>query len=356
MEINSMDKGRLFDIKDRVEIRPSKGNENAFYYYNDTGRTDVIPVREIMENWFEIYPDNEKDEMRSRLISDFGPAFYELALYSYFKNLGYSITIHPSVPNSSKHPDFLVRKDEVELYVEIKEIQLESDVERLKKKRLNTLTDSMNLIDNTNFMICIEKIRFKSGNQPSGKKIIKHFDNLIKPFDPDFYRERLEKSGFGIMPTLQYEDNDVYIDIKLLPKALHLRGKIGRAIASYGGYSKIGGDEDMIKNALQSKASRYGPLDKPFLICLNYPSSLLHKEDIDLALHGTEGFFGRANNPKNTRVSAVLITTFTVSGLVNAKQYFYTNPFAKMENEFLPSDDLKTSLSLTDLYIKEFGS
>lgn len=355
MRVNFMNKSKLFEIKKRTETRPSTGNENAFKYYNDTGRIDVIPVREIMEIWFEIYPDNEKDEMRSRLVSDFGPAFYELGLYSYFKNLGYLITIHPTVPNSTKHPDFLVHKNGVEFYVEIKEMQLESEVERLKNRRMNTLTDSMNLIDSTNFMICIETIRFKSGNQPSGKKVIKHFDNLIKSFEPESYREKMEKSGYEIMPTLQYEDNDVYIAIKLLPKLSHLRGKIGRAVASYGAYSKIGGDEETIKNALQSKASRYGVLDKPFLICLNYPSSFLRKEDIDLALYGSESFFGTVNNPKNTRVSAVLITSFTVSGLVNAKHYFYPNPYAKREIEFSPAIDLKSSLSLTKGYIKEFG-
>lgn len=347
---------RLFDDKERKEIRPSTGNENSFEYFNNIGRPDIIPIRDIMENWYSIYPDSEKNEMKERLKADFSPAFYELGIYSYFKNMEYDVTIHPIIPNTLKRPDFLVIKNTNEFYVEIKEMRMSSDADRLKEKRLNTLTDSMNLIDSENFMLCIENIHFKTGKQPSGRKIINHFNNLIKLFDPDLYREKLEKGGFVFMPELKYEDENICIEIRLTPKAAHLRGKNGRAIASYGVYTKIGGDEEMIKNALQSKANRYGDLDKPFLICLNYPSPFLHKEDIKIALFGNNSFFGTASRPRNKRVSAVLITDFTVSSLLKANLYYYKNPFAKKEITFSPSSDLVKCLELTEGYIKEFSS
>jgi len=134
----------LFDNKERIETRPSNGNENTFDYFKNTGRIDIIPVREVMENWFRIYPDSEKEEMKKRLKADFGPAFYELGMYCYFKKMGYDIFIHPTVPNSSKRPDFLAHKNDHDFYVEIKEIRMLSDAERLKERRLNTLIDSMN--------------------------------------------------------------------------------------------------------------------------------------------------------------------------------------------------------------------
>lgn len=165
----------------------------------------------------------------------------------------------------------------------------------------------------------------------------------------------LEKDGFSMMPKLKYDDDDVLIKIRLTPKAPHMREKKGRGIASYGAYIKIGGEEEMIKSAIQTKATRYGELDKPFLICLNYPSDLLHKEDIDIALYGNDGAFGAENNPRNTRVSAVLITTFTVSGLLNTNLYYHENPFAKKKIDFLLFTDLIKGLNLTDRNIQEFG-
>src|SRR5690606_10929495 len=104
-----------------------------------------------------------------------------------------------------------------DFYVEIKEIRMISDAESLKERRLNTLTDSMNSVDCTYFMLCIESIEFKTGKQPSGKKIIKYFDNLIKAYDPDIYRKMLEKDGFSMMPKLKYDDDDVLIKIRLTP-------------------------------------------------------------------------------------------------------------------------------------------
>ena len=354
----------LFDELERKETRPAFGNENSFDYFNSTGRRDVAPIRELMESWYSLYPDAEKYEIKERLKSDFQPTFYELGMYTYFKNQGYDLSIHPDLPRTSRHPDFLAIKEGDKFYVEIKEMRTSSDADRSKAKRMNTLTDSLNKINNTNFLLSIQKITFLNGNQPSGKKIIAHFDKIISAVEPEPYRILMENGGYGVMPHINYEDETVYIELKLMPKAAHLRGNIGRAIGSYGSYSKIGGDEVGIRNALLQKAKRYGSLDEPFLICLNYPSSFLDEDDVKAAVYGLDsqfsgngfdGFFGNAENPKNTRVSAVLITGFTVSGLVRAKIYYYKNPFAKRAITFLPSFDLISSLGLNENYVKEFG-
>ena len=105
-----------------------------------------------MELWYSIYPDSEKFEIRQRLKSDFQPAFYELGMHAYFKNQGFDLTIHPKLPNTTKHPDFLVKKDSDDFYVEIKEMRMFSDAERLLAKQKNTLLDSLNRIDSTNFL------------------------------------------------------------------------------------------------------------------------------------------------------------------------------------------------------------
>jgi hypothetical protein len=344
---------KLFDRKERSDIRPASGNENTFHYFNDTARPEVIPLREVMEIWFKDYPDSEKVEMKERLISDFYPAFYELAMYQYFKNMGYDVTIHPAVPETKKRPDFLVKNEADEFYVEIKEMQMVTYAEELERRKLNTLYDSMNSIDNTNFMICIDKIKFKSSRQPSGKKVIKHFDAIMHSLYPDVI---LQNEVGHRRPRYAYEDEDVSIIVGLLPKSADHRGRKGRAIGSYGSYTKLGGDEEKIKKALNKKTTRYGNLDKPFIICLNYPSSFLHQEDIAAALYGQDNIFGTPDKPNNTRVSGILITGFTVSGLTNAKFYYNRHPNAKKVAKFSPSDDLIKCLGLTDAYVVQFGT
>lgn len=355
----------LFTDSERFTSRPAYGNENTFEYFDLSAREDVAVVRETLQLWYDVYPDEEKREIKERLKADFYPAFYELAMYTYLKNLGYELEIHPVLPLSTKHPDFLASKDGCSFYIELRCLRMSSDVVLLQERLKNTLLDSLNKVDATNFLLMIDKIQFKQKLQPSGKTIIAHFNKLINPLDPDHYRSMLENNGFSGMPILEYDDDVVTILVKLLPKAIDKRGLGGRAVGSYGAYAKIGGDEEIIKNALVKKSKHYGKLNLPFLICLNYPSSFLDSEDIDKALYGSpmklssknlyQGFFGSTENPKGSQVSAVMINSFTPSGLINARSFVYKNPFDIGDFVFTPSLDIISSLSLSNNYLKTFG-
>ncbi|RZK19848.1 MAG: hypothetical protein EOO43_11490, partial [Flavobacterium sp.] len=311
----------LFNDFERINTRPAFGNEKTFEYFELSAREDVAMFQETLQRWYNVFPDHEKQEIKERLKSDFYPAFYELAMYTYFTNLGYQLDIHPDLPASTKHPDFLASKNGYSFYIELRCLRMSSDEELLQERLKNTLLDSLNQVDATNFLLMIENIHFKQKLQPSGRKIIGHFNKLIYPLDPDHYSNLLESIGFSRMPKLEYDDDVVTISVKLMPKVLDKRGLGGRAIGSYGAYTKIGGDEEIIKTALVKKSKHYGKLHLPFLICLNYPSSFLDKEDIEKALFGSpiklssknlyQGFFGSNENPKGSQVSAIMINNFT---------------------------------------------
>jgi hypothetical protein len=355
----------LFKDCERFTTRSAFGNENTFEYFDLSGREDVAVVRETLQRWYEVFPDQEKQEIKERLKADFYPAFYELAMYTYFTSLGYQLAIHPDLPASTKHPDFLASKNGYSFYVELRCLRLSSNEVFLQERLKNTLLDSLNRVDATNFLLMIEKIHFKQSLQPSGRKIINHFNKLIHPLDPDDYSKSLESFGFSRMPMLEYDDDVVTIKVKLMPKAIDKRGQGGRAIGSYGAYSKVGGDEEIIKNALVKKSKHYGKLDLPFLICLNYPSSFLDHEDIDKALYGSpiklssensyQGFYGSYENPRGSQVSAIMINNFTPSGLIKAKSFFYNNPFNVERISFHHSSDIVASLSLSQDYLRAFS-
>jgi hypothetical protein len=69
---------------------------------------------------------------------------------------------------------------------------------------------------------------------------------------------------------------------------------------------------EVLLATLRKKGGRYGSLDAPFVIALNTWEVMCGTKDIQAALFGDrdmQGFWGSANNPKHTRVSAVLFTT-----------------------------------------------
>ena len=151
----------LFTDSKRFTTRPAYGNENTFDYFELSAREDVAVVRETLQIWYNVFPDEEKREIKERLKADFYPAFYELAMYTYFKNLGYKLKVHPDLPSSTKHPDFLASKDGSSFYIKLRCLRMSSEEVLLQERLKNILLDSLNRVEAANFLLMIEKIQFK---------------------------------------------------------------------------------------------------------------------------------------------------------------------------------------------------
>jgi hypothetical protein len=72
----------LFDEKERTLQGPATYNADTYAYYNDSARSDVDNVRKQLEARFALYPEDEKDELKSRFKVTFNPAFYELYIFA----------------------------------------------------------------------------------------------------------------------------------------------------------------------------------------------------------------------------------------------------------------------------------
>ncbi len=251
----------LFDDKIRTLEGPAGYNADVYKYYNDSARTEIGNVRILLEDWFSEYPDEEKQDLKSRFKVTFNPAFYELYIYILFKRLGFSLTIHPELPDTQKRPDYLAAKGEEILYVEVKHMTMLSQDEQSLERRKNTLLDSLNKVDASDFLLKLDAIIFKDGSQPSGKAIIRFFNEAVLAHDPDEYTDQLSKNGFQAMPKVIYDDDKVTIEVKLLPKSPLHRGTKSRSIAAHPSVTQIGNDSEDIIASLETKAIRYGHLN-----------------------------------------------------------------------------------------------
>ena len=67
--------------------------------------------RNKLEAWFKTYPDENKQDLRSRLRSGddhiFEGAYFDLFLHELLTRLGFSLTAHPEIPDTNRRPDFL---------------------------------------------------------------------------------------------------------------------------------------------------------------------------------------------------------------------------------------------------------
>lgn len=82
-----------------------------FKFLDRTGSVYFEPVRDLLETWVDRVPAEHRAGIIGSLSKSddkFESAFWELYLYAVITGSGDQVEIHPDVPGSSKHPDFLV--------------------------------------------------------------------------------------------------------------------------------------------------------------------------------------------------------------------------------------------------------
>jgi len=144
---------KLFEYITRNDLNYAKENENPYNFYDRSAIPNFITVRDLMNKWFDEFPNGEKVELKQRFKKNFYPTFYELFLFHLFKNLGFSIQIHPKVPNSTHRPDFLIKKGELEVYVEAKVDKDKSHKEEAKARKEAEFYDQLGKLETNGFYI-----------------------------------------------------------------------------------------------------------------------------------------------------------------------------------------------------------
>lgn len=353
----------LFEHKERTDDKPANHLDNTYDFYDRSSSKQVAQVRDTLNVWFDNYPESEKKELKKRFQTSFSSPFFELFLHEFFRRQGFTLEPHPILPDTTKRPDFLVRGHGLEFYLEAKESTDKSESEKSVENRIKQLYDQINKTNTPNFFFVINELLLKSNNQPSGKNIIRYIESQLPQFDPDEVAKPLQQTGLEKPETITYEDNDLKLVISLIPKLPNVRGKEGlRPIGIYPiDYYWCGADTS-IKISIEKKATRYGELDKPFLICINLISEKGDGcYDMMNALFGSlqltflskpanrderltrakDCVFFNSQGPKFTRVSAILITHVHSANLHIANHWLVRHPFASRELSFDPFDITK---------------
>lgn len=359
---------KLFDKTKDVIKGPSNNNENAFDYYHKSDRKDVSIVREILENWFSNYPDNEKKELKNRFKKDMDSAFFELFLFELFRCLNFKIRIHPKLKNSNKRPDFLIQKNDFISYVEAKICYDKSEREMAFERRRNEFYDSLNKTRIKGFLLRIVELDFKTTKQPSTKKLISKIEKEVSLLDSELISSQMEKFGFEGCPFINYENKDFKISIQPLPLINSKRDKISKnPVGMFPFETFWGGGEESLRESIIKKAKRYGKFDIPYLICINaLGKKTSGKIDIENVIWGStqytystnaenrngkltramDGIFFNSGKPRLTNVSGILITKAFPSNIPNARYWLFEHPFCENKLDF-------SNLNLVYSYVKE---
>lgn len=366
---------KLFEDKIRTDKKPAKHIDNSYDFFDRSDSEKGKVIREVLNSWFDNYPENEKAEFKKRFRKEFSSSLYELFIYELFTKQGFKLESHPELKNSTRRPDFLAKGNGLEFYIEVKEATDRTDAERAYENKKRQIYDILNKTNSPNFWLKISKINFKTNNQPSAKKVVRFLENKLPEYNPDAAMENLKNDGYKGIPLLHFEDDNLHMVLKLIPKTAEIRGKKNvRPLGMLESEGFVGGADESIKSALVKKATSYGELDKPFLVCINSKSFRgTDNYDVMDALYGStqisystdpnnrderqergmNGFFKDSSGPKYTKVSAVMINRLILGHVKEGKYWFIQHPFAKRELDINKFDINRTFVENNQIVTKE---
>ncbi|MEN2283283.1 hypothetical protein AAGF08_14150 [Algoriphagus sp. SE2] len=358
---------RLFDDTYRSYLGPSNHNENPYDFYNRSARNDISIIRNTLEEWFQEYPNDHQKELKNSFVKNFDDCFYELFLYKLFKELGFEIEIHPTLPKSTKRPDFLIQKNEQEIYVEAKIVKNKSNEQEALDRKINEFYDSLSKIDSKGFLLQIDTLIIKGNNQPSTKKLIQFVEREIQKLDPDVITTQLQDKGTESIPVIEVNDDQLHLIIKPMPVIAAARNKKKRPIDVYPIETFWGAGEESLKESISKKAKRYGELDKPFIVCVNSLDMRTSGTiDIENAIWGSiaiswstdpnnhdekwirkkDGLFLDEKGPRLENLSGTFISKVVPHNIPNANYWLFQHPFTTNNLDF-------ESIGLKFSYVKD---
>lgn len=346
----------IFTQGERSDTEPKKYSESDFSFLNRSARSKSEHVRNKMEEWLSGYPTNEQSRLIVGLQSPddlvFLSAHFELYLFTLLSRLGYSLEVHPMTKSSSKKPDLLARQtNELGVYFEA---TLASDAPRLtnnQTKIMNQVYDILNEMDSPDFFIGL-RISGSPRTQPKAKEIRKQVSEWLKSLDHDVIADLHQRDSIHGLPNLEINHEGWHIVFVPIAKSPMARGKPGiRPIGMQMTGFELTKTKEAIRDAMGKKATRYGAMDRPYIIAINVLSPVVDQEDVLDALFGSEQIsfridtpddsppiYSRARDgvwlgpskPKNTRVSGVLIVqNLTPWTVAHSNVTVYHNPWAQ---------------------------
>lgn len=179
---------RIFDVVDRTDSSPAYDTEYSFHFLNRVAGAPWQRVRELIDSWFAEYPPDAKPDLRSRFREADAPqhygAWWELYVYTLHQRLGYEVEIHPTLPGTTRQPDFLVTRGDTATYVECAVYLSRAGSTSDGGGERGWIYEATNQASDPNFLVDIE-IRRSGTERPKASEVVKPLEQWLSSLDPD---------------------------------------------------------------------------------------------------------------------------------------------------------------------------
>ncbi|MGY0235947.1 hypothetical protein [Longispora urticae] len=244
----------------------------------------------MLMDWLDNVPTTDRRSLLGSIKSGdnhaFDSAFWELYLHEAYRRSGHQVSIHPDLPNSSFHPDFLVEGETGRFYLEAVRVGIAAH-KVAETRRLNEVHAVLDQMSPDRFMIGLS--HYSIGPRPlPTTKLREQVKRWLGSLDPVAVADDLAKGFYQDLPKLVHEVDGWRLEIEALPLKPEAYGKPGRLVGMHGeGEAQIVDNVTGLRKALSSKAKKYGVLDAPLVIAVmsntDYPTD---DREVEQALFG----------------------------------------------------------------------
>lgn len=279
----------MFANRARTDRSPKRANETMFGFLDRTGSTFFEPVRDLLETWVGRVPAEHRAGIVGNLTGGddtFESALWELYLYVVATGSGDHVEIHPDVPGTCKHPDFLVHGP-APYYLEATAVgRPPANVAADRRLRdLEAVLDQVR-VDGVTLMFDYHQV----GARPI--RAAKLRDQLLR------WLGSLDLAGLAALPyafrvhasrpTFRFEDDGWVLTFEALPMKTGVSG--GSPLIGIRGSGRAKGVDNTagLQRALNSKTNKYGtqlpyPLVTAVLSNTEFPT---RDYDVSAVLYG----------------------------------------------------------------------
>lgn len=339
---------KVFDDIDRTDINYKRHDESAYDFYNRSALPFTEMVRSRIEKYANLLSEAEQKDLIANLKNNWEATYFELFLAKRFHDMGYQIATHPELAHTSKRPDFLLTGNGPEVYAEARVATDMTDDERKKQQIIDEVIAGINThVKSKEVFLSIWQVKVLSKQNKSLKSLYTELDEYIK-----VNKEEVSNPSPLIRANkrFKYDNGSIRVICSLVSKTVHTDDDPNdRVIGMQTQPGEIVNPTAALMRSIKSKASRYGKLDKPYVVCIQIGSVYGASDgELDDLLFGRgithlntgkswrehDGMFGSATNPKMTRVSGVLFAETHEANPDEGRLRYYKNPNATFPFDF----------------------
>jgi hypothetical protein len=303
------------DIPRNPAGRPRAYSESrsTFQFLNSAAGEQWVNARDLLEAWFSDYPDLHKDKLRNRFRSELEGqhlgAWWELYTFTLYQRLGYSVTVEPELPGSTRKIDLLVSRGNESMYIECTVDGAEDSTVTGNPAIEAKICDSINKVHNRSFLIGLE-FEAEGTETPSEAEITNALEEWLASLDPDRVTEEIESAHLhgelGALPEKRFSFREWDFTCIAFPNAPDKRYAGGRLLGYHSAKPMWLNDVDRIHDTVKKKGHRYGnlvaSLNTPLVVAVLSVAGFAEQEDVTDAMFGRKAVEVRRDDPRSVQV------------------------------------------------------